>query len=841
MSQTECLTKAANLIRNNDALDEDQRRALADALQATIDRYRGAKDKQFQRALLRMADARREIFVSKVTKVAAEAAEARLRATLERIPFAERGNYLRNLMEYDSTRNAKRETHIAGQLRTETNQALAELSELWDNIAVSRAGWISETEFVQIFAKEARGIDTGDPLAKKLAAKYREVSARFIERNRANGVWVEQMDNYLPQGHDIAKIVSDDAGWADFLRKNLDPDAHPDPEATIERVRTTLLTRGTEEEQTRTLTAARKLKWSSPEAEYEYARRYGPEDFAHQIQANLVSLVRNAVLAERLGPTPIQTVQRLTTELRTQMTERAARLPETVYQNLASVLGKAPDEVRRLDLRKELAKAQRQGADAAVVTELQRAVKQFDEVAQMQRAVAARVPGLLLADLEAADRLVESLAGQFATPVNQTAANLSAAMRNLMSFSMLGLTTLSQATVDATNMFAATRFSREFGRGPTDMFVAMREVLGDQGAREWAEDMGALTHAMFATRATTYATSFDAIEIAGGATANRGVARFATRARDSTQRLSTMTQRLSLSHQLDTTMRSAYLLLSSRRLLRAVRSRTWQDLPDRYRKMLEANAFDARKWQRLGEVATEREALGTLEVNTLPPDLRTAVMSMLYRETDLAITFPAHYDRLMLGAYQRPGTLGGEIVASATQFLSWPVAFVRGAYRRELQEGGIGKIGWAAGMVVAGGVATQLYAFANGEPMFEWDSKTLWLRGVARSGLLTPPVEVLVDATVGGRPTGLIDGPVISQIGKTAGGIYGAGRELWEGEEDKAAARLISLGKDLAIPNIWWAEYAVLSRLERYAIEELDPEKARRTESRFRQEERMDQ
>lgn len=418
------------------------------------------------------------------------------------------------------------------------------------------------------------------------------------------------------------------------------------------------------------------------------------------------------------------------------------------------------------------------------------------------------------------EQLIDAMTGNLARPDNQAMANYFSAARNWMGFTMLGKVGMLAATQDSLiSMFRARFHGPGFGAGTMTNMKHVVEVMGRPAAREWAKEMGLFMNAWHAASLGRFGSPFGQGE----------------NLRMTSARAATMTQRLSLANSAEQGLRAAFGLTVSRNLANNL-NRGWGDLNPKYQRLLGNSGFDEGRWNALRQAATVDPELGTLNFDGLPDDLRALAKSFLFREADSAVMHPGHYDRVILTAGQQAGTWSGEAVASATQFFSWPIAFFRRAVAAEMQMGKSGFVGFSAGMMFAGAMATQLYAYTAGEPMFEWDSPELWMRTASRSGLFTPAGDLIMQTMQGNEPT---FGPVASTAAMAMQSLGTSGMRAMDGDMDRAVAPLARLVERAAIPNYFWSDFALTNRVMDTIMWEMDPQYMRNRERRWRNEGRQ--
>lgn len=413
--------------------------------------------------------------------------------------------------------------------------------------------------------------------------------------------------------------------------------------------------------------------------------------------------------------------------------------------------------------------------------------------------------------------IARSMTGNLQTPHNQTMANVMGATRQWAVTQMLGQVAEMIVGQDSViSMMAARWHTGGFARAVTSQLYAFAEVMGRGAGRRYAEELGVWTHALHAAAVDRFATPFARSEHA------RGIAGQAA----------TATQRLSLSHYLERSIRSATMLTMGRAMGRMAQ-RPWAELSPKYRRVLEANGWSEGRWRELNAQVRLHDS-GAIDVMALPQDLRERTLAYLYREVDLAVVYPDHYTRASLLFGGEAGTIPGELAATATQFWSWPLQLLRGPLRREWSMGLGGFAGFSAGLALTGALTTQMRAVVNNEPVFEWDSPTLWLRALGRSGLLTPVGDMVVNQAMYQR-SGIV-GPVGGMLESTATLGYHGITAVMDGETDRAARALVQYVRDVAVPNLWQTELALTNRAMDNIMWSLDPKYMRDRERRWRNE-----
>lgn len=691
MSMRKCLLDSIEEIRKSTAITDDVRQEIVEAMEKIAGDARLTDETKLARSITLAKEYRKDIFVSTVSKKADEMfQESLMESALRHDPEQRLSAFRRAMESFYSIRgdNTQASPSVSNLLRAERQRAVGALTEVWEAV-YGRTGMkvtYKDTDLARFLHQEMLGIDTGSGKAKDLANKVHGVMEEYRQRLNEAGVYVEDRKNHFPQSHDIAKVQSDRAGWVQFLRENLDPIRHPDPDATIARVESTLSSRHLKAPDSATISMQRQLEWRTPEAEAEYFYRFGEGDSVAEALYQAVDVMaRKTVLAENLGPTAGPNAKVVIQRLREENAEQISKLQASVN-------------------------AGERGAKA-----------------KLKRAKSDGRHGL------AAQWTVESMSGELHNPANQGLAAWGNASRNWLIAQMLGKVPLSIVGQDFWVSVYSTRFHRGgFGKALGSQLKGIVDVLGKERAREYAKSMGAWANALQAGTIDRYSSTFQTAESS----------------RTFSRKAANTMQRASGVYALDNTIRGATMLNLSTNMMSATRH-SFTDLAPQYQRVLKNNGWDAAKWQKFRGAAKEYDGTGAVDIEQLPRDLRDLTMGFLYRELDSAVIHPQHFDRAIMSAGAQAGTIPGEITATVTQFWSWPIAFFRNAVMRELSMGGSGFVGFSAGMIAAGMVTTQLYELAENRPTFEMDSPELWKRAITRSGLLTPAGELIMEAAVG--------------------------------------------------------------------------------------------
>lgn len=200
------------------------------------------------------------------------------------------------------------EATLVSKMRFEFRALGARFNDILNFVTDNRFGAV-DSESARLFYMEMVGLDSGSARARQLMQQFRESVSPYITRLRAAGVHVDVIKDFFPQSHDMPKIARDRKGWKEFLRNNLDPDQHPDPETTADALWNRLVDRDITEQTGGGVGMQRKIKFKDGEAELEYYYRFGNGTVARDMTGLIHKLSHATVLAEQYGPRPMQAIE----------------------------------------------------------------------------------------------------------------------------------------------------------------------------------------------------------------------------------------------------------------------------------------------------------------------------------------------------------------------------------------------------------------------------------------------------------------------------------------------------------------------------------------------------
>jgi len=741
-----------------------------------------SSDEQIKRMHAASQEWRKRVFEERITKVKAEEKLQEMNEWLGRIDDVnERAIAFRNFLEQDASYKPTARQSVSKKIEGLTSLYLhGQLKPVWDALATQGLS-IRETPLALDVHRQMRGIDTGNRQAVELTKEIRKVTEDFLTRLENSGVYVGRIKDWAPQSHSPSRIESNLDDWYRFMRENLDTEFHPDPEASAEAIRSSLITRDLVNDTRKSISQSRKVNFKTPEAEFEYFNRFGEGSFVEILSNNIRNLIRDTVISEDIGPRPRQILEGITQDLQKQ--------------------------VRRQPSEK----------------------KPFWRRSKSKEAAAA---------LERTQRVGQSITGELYNPVNQNIANWSSAGRNWMVTQFLGLVPLAMASQDSMISLLSARFhTGGFGSGITQQMKALVDVVGNKHAKAYAENLGVWTHAMqMATMQRYYNQMGGGTEGLTVRTGGRKFSQFETseKVKNFSQMAATNLTRLSGAQMIERALRSATTLMQSRALAKWA-DVNYNDLPGAYKRVLGNSGIDQKKWGRLQRNLKTDPMTKAVDFDVLPRDLKEELAVFLRREADLAVVYPSHYSRSSLIFGARAGTPAGEVSAAFTQFWSWPLEMFRGPLMREAAMGK-GGLAMFSGAMFAGGLFTQqLYALAKGEPMHNWDDPHFLVRGLGRSGILSPIGDAALQAAlwkhvdVPAGPSMTVPARFLQMMGEQV-------RREAEAHTQRNLGPVVRSLREVTVPNLWWMEYGLTHRAMDSMMWQVDPQYMINRERRFARE-----
>ena len=776
---TDCLRKAIDVVGSIADIDEDARKLIVDRLRKAANNKELSEADRIISVEQAIINQRQDILQAAMTK--------RMRE-LKQQEWAEDGRFSFGSdiesLELAAGNFKRLVSADAGNKGLEGSPTVAaelrfELRQILGRLEpvfrgiVDTRGYLRDSELATSFHAETVGLDTGNAEAKRLAGIFHKEMQPYLERLREAGVWVDVTKNWFFQSHDFARINSDLDNWRAFMRENLDPEQHPDVDRATEALYNSLIDRDIVEETGGRVGMQRVFQFKSAEAQHEYFLRYG--DGKGNVGINVLSA------ATKLSQETV-------------MAERLGPGGMATYQNFADSL---KNEVTR------------RSPDDKTANRIKRKLQRGEDTLRFM----VKPP---------------------THPEQQWKENWAATARQAGVTLFLGKTALSLVGEEP---ILGVMFGRMAGGGYfrsfTDRLSRVIEVANKHGVlRDLAETNGIYQSTFTAQNAgRTFAEP-----LAGGANVERISG---ARARSVTAQTSTFTQRYTGTIPLEQAQRSASWAAFHDGITRQV-GKSWDDLSgSQFRKfILERNGFTRQDWEALRkqDFDTEVGFVDVEKMRTQAPKLHRKYMIMATREAEIQTNLP-DIESLMFINGVSDNVTNRAARQILTQFFGWAYSIQRNGIAREIQSGVVPGAVAVGGSLAAAVVTLQMYAAAGGQPLFEWDSPTLWGRALTRSAFMGPFVPAVADLATGDFSSAA--GVVPSTINKLGSTSVRGGLAVLDGDMDKAQAQGLKL-VETGLPN-WWQLDWLTTHATDSMMENLDPQSVRRRNRRYEREGRMEQ
>ncbi|MEN8291877.1 hypothetical protein ABFO59_05270 [Acinetobacter radioresistens] len=659
-----------------------------------------------------------------------------------------------------------------------------DLVDFYTNIK-NGLGVFTNKEMVQNIVRERFGVNTGDPVAKKISDKMGEVFENMRERFNRSGGDVGKLDDWgLPQTHDLAKIVK--AGkqtWVEKAETLIDTSKYVHEDGTyysqqeirvvLEYAFDTLSSNGANKTEigrqsfggnskiTSRHSESRVLHFKSADAWLDYQADFGGMPFVDLVEAHINGLSKDIALAENLGSNP---------------------------KNAMRILMDAAEKKDWLN-----------GIDVDTTHKSRkRAQTMFDE-----------------------------FTGQN-TPQSEVLANLGLAYRSMNVASMLGGTTLSsitdQAMIAKTASIHNITYRRTFGELLSQLNPA------NKADRELAHSLGLATEEMLGSIARF---SDDGLTSVSGK--SQKLARVSSA-------VATQVMRVSGLNALTSASKVGFTKMLMEKYGRLSRSKAWQDLSIDDRELMEKTGLSERAWEvmRLADPVVDRKGNQLMSARSIyeipdekllafgdPSRVRDKIASQfqahLLDEQGMAVVEAGLRERTFMSAGQKKGTIVGEILKSMMQFKSFPASFLmRHGSRAMSFEKGISKASYGISLfaitTMLGALVVQLKELANGndpQTMFDSEDPQKSINFLTRSAIQGGGLSILGDILVAGTDTSgrsssdFLIGPFGSDVKSILGLTVGNLTQYYEGKDTNAANEAYKLVKNkIPAQNLWYTKAA---------------------------------
>ncbi|MFS1998304.1 hypothetical protein ACLRGA_20405 [Acinetobacter baumannii] len=660
-----------------------------------------------------------------------------------------------------------------------------ELIDFYTNIK-GGLGIFTDQELVQKIVRERFGENTGDALAKKISDKMGDVFETMRDRFNRNGGDIGKLDNWgLPQTHNIGKIAK--AGKEVWVNK---------AESLID------------------------------------TRQYVHENGDYYSQQEIRSLLEYTYdTLSSDGANKIEVGRQATGGGTSKVTNRHGESRVLHFKDAESWLEYQSEfggmqfvdlvEAHINGLSKDIAMVENLGSNPKTALKIlmdAAAKKDWEKGIDENKTQSSRKRAQVMFD--------EFSGGN--TPQSQVLANLGIAYRSMNVASMLGGTTITsitdQATIAKTAHVHGLSYRKAFGELLSQLNPA------NKADRELAHSLGLATEEMLGSIArwsddgltSTYGKSEKLARISSG--------------------IASQVMRFSGLNALTAASKVGFSKLLMEKYGRLSRSKAWNDLDAQDRELLSNTGLDERAWQvfQLAEPVVDREGNQLMSARSIyeipdekltdfgdPKQVKDQVASQLQAhlldEQGMAVIEAGLREKTLINVGAR-GTIAGEIFRGIVQFKSFSAAFLmRHGSRIMAQEGLKGKAAYAIPLFVMttllGGLVVQLKELLNGnDPQTMWDSddpkkaSSFFVRSAVQGGGLSFLGDILVAGTdTSGRDANsFVSGPLgsdfTSLLGLTVGNLtqYNEGKDTNFGNE---AFKFVK-GK-IPAQNLWYTKAAI--------------------------------
>ncbi|HFG7032462.1 hypothetical protein [Acinetobacter baumannii] len=660
-----------------------------------------------------------------------------------------------------------------------------ELVDFYTNIK-GGLGVFTDQELVQKIVRERFGENTGDALAKKISDKMGDVFETMRDRFNRNGGDIGKLDNWgLPQTHSLEKMLkAGKEAWVNkaeslidtrqYVHENGDYYSQQEIRSLLEDTYDTLSMDGANKTEIgRQATGGGTSKVTN---------RHGESRVLHFKDAESWLEYQSEFGGMQFVDLVNAHIKGLSKDIA--LVENLGSNPETAFKILKDAADKKDREAKRITTK-----------DNPV---LNRAQVMFDEFSGGN------------------------------SPQSQVLANLGTSYRSMNIFSMLGGTTITSITDQATIAKTASMHNVAYRKAFGGLLEQLNPV--NKADRELAHSLGLATEEMLGSIARW---SDDGLTSTHGMTAK--LARISSG-------IATQVMRASFLNALTAASKVGFTKLLMEKYGRLSRSKAWNDLDVQDRELLSNTGLDERAWQvfQLAEPVVDREGNQLMSARSIyeipdekltdfgdPKQVKDQVASQLQAhlldEQGMAVIEAGLREKTLINVGAR-GTITGEIFRGIVQFKSFSAAFLmRHGSRTMAQEGFKGKAAYAIPLFVMttllGGLVVQLKELLNGnDPQTMWDSddpkkaSSFFVRSAVQGGGLSFLGDILVAGTdTSGRDAnsfvaGPLGGDFESLLSLTVGNLtqYNEGKDTNFGNE---AFKFVK-GK-IPAQNLWYTKAAI--------------------------------
>jgi len=270
------------------------------------------------------------------------------------------------------------------------------------------------------------------------------------------------------------------------------------------------------------------------------------------------------------------------------------------------------------------------------------------------------------------------------------------------------------------------------------------------------------------------------------------------------------------------------------------RGKDFDRLEPAFRAALNRYGIGAKAWEAVRATPLEKDG-GVVWIkpqNVADRELGDRLLEMIHNEGDFAVPVPDLQTRAYINAQARKGTVIGELIRSSPlMFKTFTVSMMIRHGGRMLDQPGLGgKAGYFLSLVIPvtlmGAMAVQLKEIAKGRDPRPMEDPNFWGYAMVMgggSGIVGDLLGMTVENRFGGWDE-YAAGPLVSDIGRTAGALSGIGRSALHAAgadvnpRPRAGWTLANtLRQNVPGQNLWYARAAIDRLLADQIQQEIDP------------------
>jgi hypothetical protein len=209
-----------------------------------------------------------------------------------------------------------------------------------------------------------------------------------------------------------------------------------------------------------------------------------------------------------------------------------------------------------------------------------------------------------------------------------------------------------------------------------------------------------------------------------------------------------------------------------------------------------------------------------VDFSQMKPEHAEKFVGMISSETRMAVPESDVKTQALMTQATKAGTLGGEIIRSGGQFLTFPIHILTSHFARALNEPGMSRIGYLAnmtvGLTILGTMSVQLKEISRGREPVAWDNPELWKRGFVQGGVTGIIGDFLFNDVdrFGYSTASRFAGPIINDFDKyIMKGLFGSVQDAWDGDFEAAQNNAIKTLGNMAVDfnplsTLWYTRLA---------------------------------